>query len=276
MSQPGTIAIPGEYTGPRRLAVPGKNFPREYAGPKRMFLTKQTRSLRWSVTMKRIYRVSAAVTLFLAALAAAAQDIVTPTDFLDRASKKFSGIRDYQAEVTITTEGEQDSMVGRLAYKSPNKVRIDFSKPREQVLDSNGETLLVYVPKYSYVLEQKLQKRSEASIALMASSRELAYLKTHYSAAYVIGPEPVPLDDGSREMVTKLKFQSLAVDGFRRLEIAFDRNLMIRRVTGSLGARTLVMDIRNVRLDQGIPDARFDYNPPASANVYRNFLFETE
>ncbi len=226
--------------------------------------------------MKRFLRVSAAVTLLLAALAAATQDIVTPTDFLDRASKKFSGIRDYQADVTITTEGEQDSMVGRLAYKSPNKIRIDFSKPREQVLDSNGETLLVYVPKYSYVLEQKLQKRSEASLALMASSRELAYLKTHYSAAYVVGPEPVPLDDGSREVVTKLKFQSLAVDGFRRLEIAFDRNLMIRRVTGSLGARTLVMDIKNVRLNQGIPDARFDYDPPASANVYRNFLFETE
>ncbi len=226
--------------------------------------------------MKRFFRAAAAVTLLLAALASTAQDIVTPTDFLDRASKKFSGIRDYQADVTITTEGEQDSMVGRLAYKSPNKIRIDFSKPREQVLDSNGETLQVYVPKYSYVLEQKLQKRSEASLALMASSRELTYLKTHYSAAYVIGPEPVPLDDGSRELVTKLKFQSLAVDGFRRLEIAFDRNLMIRRVAGSLGARTLVMDIKNVRLNQGIPDARFDYDPPASANVYRNFLFETE
>ena len=226
--------------------------------------------------MKRFFRVSAAVTLYVAALAAAAQDIVTPTDFLDRASKKFSGIRDYQADVTITTEGEQDSMVGRLAYKSPNKIRIDFSKPREQVLDSNGETLQVYVPKYSYVLEQKLQKRSGASLALMASSRELAYLKTHYSAAYVIGPEPVPLDEGSRELVTKLKFQSLSVDGFRRLEIAFDRNLMIRRITGAMGARTLVMDIKNVRLNQGIPDARFDYNPPASANVYRNFLFETE
>jgi outer membrane lipoprotein-sorting protein len=226
--------------------------------------------------MKRFFRVSVAVTLFLAVVAAASQDIVTPADFLDRASKKFGTIRDYQADVTITTEGEKDTMVGRLAYKSPNKIRIDFSKPREQVLDSNGETLQVYVPQYSYVLEQKLQKRSDASIALMASSRELGYLKTHYSAAYVVGPEPVPLDEGSKELVTKLKFQSLSVDGFRRLEIAFDRNLMIRRVTGTTGARTLVMDIKNVRVNQGIPDARFEYDPPASANVYRNFLFETE
>lgn len=226
--------------------------------------------------MKRFHSVAVAVTLVLASGAAAAQDIVTPAAFLDRVSKRFGEISDYQADVAISSEGEQESMAGRLAYKSPNKLRIDFNRPREQVLASNGETLLVYVPRYSYVLEQKLQKRSEAALALMASSRELAYLKTHYSAAYVVGPELVPLEPGSREMVTKLKFQSLSVDGFRKLEIAFDRTLMIRRVTGSTGNREIVMDLKNVRVNQGVPDARFDYRPPASANVYRNFLFETE
>jgi len=226
--------------------------------------------------MLRYRRATVRVALVLAVVAVAAQDIVTPAVFLERASKRFNEIRDYQAEVTFSVEGEEEPMVGRLAYKSPNKLRIDFSRPREQVLASNGETLLVYVPKYSYVLEQRLQKRSEAALALIASSRELAYLQSHYSAAYVVGPEPVPLDGDSREPVTKLKFQSLSADGFKRLEIAFDRSLMIRRVTGATAARTIVMDIKNVRVNQGIPDARFDYRPPASANVYRNFLFETE
>jgi outer membrane lipoprotein-sorting protein len=226
--------------------------------------------------MKRPFRAALQVTLFLAASAALAQDIVTPQVFLDRVSSRFGEIRDYSADVTISGEGEEEPMSGKLLYLSPNKVRIDFTRPREQVLASNGETLVVYVPRYSYVLEQKLQKRSESALALMASSRELSYLKTHYSAAYVVGPEPVPLDEGSREMVTKLKFQSLSVEGFRRLEIAFDRSLMIRRVTASTASRTLEMDIKNVRVNQGIPEARFDYRPPASANVYRNFLFETE
>jgi outer membrane lipoprotein-sorting protein len=226
--------------------------------------------------MKRPFRAALQVTLFLAASAVLAQDIVTPQVFLDRVSTRFGEIRDYSADVTISGEGEEEPMSGKLLYLSPNKVRIDFTRPREQVLASNGETLVVYVPRYSYVLEQKLQKRSESALALMASSRELSYLKTHYSAAYVVGPEPVPLDEGSREMVTKLKFQSLSVEGFRRLEIAFDRSLMIRRVTASTASRTLEMDLRNVRVNQGIPEARFDYRPPASANVYRNFLFETE
>ncbi len=239
-------------------------------------LTKRTRSLRWIIAMKRFSRAAFVAALCLAAAGAVAQDIVTPSAFLDRVSAKFGEIRDYAADVTISSEGDEEPMTGRLAYLSPNKVRIDFTRPREQVLASNGETLVVYVPRYSYVLEQKLQKRSESALALMASSRELGYLKTHYSAAYVVGPEPVPLEDGSREMVTKLKFQSLSVDGFRKLEIAFDRNLMFRRVIGSTASRTIVMDIKNVRINQGIPEARFDYRPPASANVYRNFLFETE
>jgi outer membrane lipoprotein-sorting protein len=226
--------------------------------------------------MKRLLRAAVLAVLFITAAAAFGQDIVTPAAFLDRAAKRFNEIKDYQADVTISGGQDEDSMAGKLVYKSPNKIRIDFTRPREQVLCSNGELLTVYVPRYSYVLEQKLQKHSESTLSLMASSRELAYLKTHYSAAYVVGPEPVPLDDGSRELVTKLKFQSLSVDGFRRLEIAFDRNLMIRRVTGSTGARTMVMDIRNVRTNQGVPDARFDYRSPASANVYRNFLYEAE
>jgi outer membrane lipoprotein-sorting protein len=36
------------------------------------------------------------------------------------------------------------------------------------------------------------------------------------------------------------------------------------------------LDFLNVRTNQNIPDARFDYDSPPSANVYRGFLFESE
>ena len=41
-----------------------------------------------------------------------AQDIVTPSVFLDRVSSKFSEIRDYSADVTISAEGDQEPMAG--------------------------------------------------------------------------------------------------------------------------------------------------------------------
>ena len=49
---------------------------------------------------------------------------------------------------------------------------------------------------------------------------------------------------------------------------------MIRRVTGTSGSRQLTMNYRNIKINQNIPDAKFDYNSPSSANVYKNFLFE--
>jgi outer membrane lipoprotein-sorting protein len=205
-----------------------------------------------------------------------AQDFVTPSAYFEEASRRFGAVQDMMADITIFQgEDDEEPMVGRLQYKSPNKLRIDFTRPREQVLAVNGELLTVYVPRYSYVLEQRLQRKSDATLALMASKKELAYLRNNYSVAYLVGPDPVPLEEGSNEMVVKLKFQSLSsAEGFRQLEIAFDENQMIRRVTGSTGTGTIIMDYRNARTNQGIPDAMFDYEAPANANVFRNFLFE--
>lgn len=52
--------------------------------------------------MKRFFRVTLRVALCLWAGVAAAQDIVTPSVFLDRVSSNFSEIRDYSADVTIS------------------------------------------------------------------------------------------------------------------------------------------------------------------------------
>ena len=61
---------------------------------------------------------------------------------------------------------------------------------------------------------------------------------------------------------------------FAQLEIAFSDDKMIRRVTAFNGAKTLVMDYENISINQNIPDARFDYEAPSDANVFRNFLFD--
>ena len=130
----------------------------------------------------------------------------------------------------------------------------------------------------------------------MASSQELTYLKDNYSVAYLVGPEPVPLSyepdkegeseeepekevpgpgGDSDEMVMKLKFQSLSsAEGFRQLEISFSESGFIRRVTGTSINKELTLDFTDVRIDQNIPDAKFEYKAPANANVFSDFLFE--
>jgi outer membrane lipoprotein-sorting protein len=214
--------------------------------------------------------------LFLVSQAIPAQEIQTAENYFDEVSARYGKIQDYSATISIT-QGEA-VMKGKLFYKSPNLLRIDFSDPEDQVLVTDGEMLTVYIPRYEVILEQKLKRRSQAALASMASEQGLNLLKKNYAVAYLTGPEFVPLEEGSREMVRMLKLTSRSTaEGFRQIVIAVGRNGLIRRITGvTLSYEEFVFDLMDIGINQGIPDARFKYDSPAYANVYQNFLFEAE
>ena len=214
-----------------------------------------------------------------------AQEILTAEEYFDTVSENYGSINDYIADIRMVQE--DTVWEGTLYYKRPNMLRIDFSDPDEMVISSNGETLIVYYPDYSAVFEQALKRRSPAALAEMASAEGLALMKRNYSLQYLSGPEEVSLGDGidsdigipSDEPVKKLRLTSRTnEEGFRQLDISIGRDRFIRRIIGvTFGYEEIQFDFENIRVNQNIPDARFDYDPPASANVFRNFLgFETE
>lgn len=169
-------------------------------------------------------------------------------------------------------------MEGTLYYKTPNLLRIDFSAPAEQVLVTDGKKLTIYIPQYRVVMAQTLKRRSAAAIASMASRQGLILLKRNYSIAYLNSPNPVPLDDKSKEMVTKLRLTWKSSDeGFRELVLSVNADGIIRRIEGvTVGYQKIVFDFKNIRINENIPEGRFRYDPPASANVVENFLFDPE
>jgi outer membrane lipoprotein-sorting protein len=76
--------------------------------------------------------------------------------------------------------------------------------------------------------------------------------------------------------VVKIRLTRRSVsEGFR--EILLDINPethLIRRIEGRTIAGSVVrFDFSNVSINKGIPDQRFVYDSPASANMYNNFLF---
>ena len=222
-------------------------------------------------------RLPAVAVLWLAvALPGAAQQVVTAESFFEAVSATYSGIVDYQADVRIT-QGDV-VMEGSLSYKRPNLLRIDFSKPEGQVIVSDGSLLTVYYPRLEVIFEQRLRNLGNDNVANLASRQGLHLLQSNYAIAYLEEPDPVPLDPGSGELVVKLRLTSRATsEGFRQLEIAVSPSNLIRRITGiSVGFEEHRLDFFNVRTNQNIPDGRFVYDSPPSANVYRDFLFESE
>ena len=215
----------------------------------------------------------------LAASGAYSQEIFTATDFFEKLSATYGTIEDYQANVTITRSGV--AMTGVLFHKAPDKLRINFSNPEEQVIVFDGKKLVIFIPKYRVIMSQKINPRDQLSKGASIASREgLGLLKRNYSVAYLESPNPVPLDRETArpEMVIKLKLVWKSTqEGFRQIDISVGANGYIRRVVGITPENDLIQfDFVSISVNQNIPDTRFDYTMPPAANEFENFLFEPE
>ena len=202
------------------------------------------------------------------------QEIMSAEAFFAALSTSFENVRDYEAAITIT----QDTTVsrGKLCYKFPDYLRIDFDDPEGQVIVFDNEKLTVYFPQYNVVLEQKYKKRAMSTLEGLASSQGLAALQRDYSVGYLSGPSPVPLEEGSQELVVKLKLLPLTTTGYRQLVLSVT-NSLIRRIEGiQVSGVKVTLDFENVRTNQGVPTSRFEYSPPADANVISDWLFNPE
>ena len=159
-----------------------------------------------------------------------AQELLTAPRFFDAVAERYAGIEDYVA--TVVMRNGNDRMEGTLFHRSPNLLRIDFTTPEDQVLVANGELLLIHVPRHNVTLQQTLRRR-EQNVGGLATSQGLMLLRSNYSIAYLHGPAPVPLDEGSSVMVTTLRLDWRNTnEGFRQLTLSVDDNLIIRRIEG--------------------------------------------
>ena len=230
--------------------------------------------------MRLSFKQGLLVLLFLgtANFLAFSQEIVTADKYLESVSERYAGIKDYEAQVVIRSNSTD--MIGTLSFLNPYFLRIDFSKPAEQVLVFNGELLTIYLPELRAVLNQTVTpvRRSNPVTggASLASAQGLQLLRRGYVPAFVSGPDPVPLDDKERDLVVKLRLtRRVASEGFREIILSIDpQTLLIRRIEGRTIADALVrFDFTDIKTNVGIPEQRFIYDSPATANLYNNFLF---
>ncbi len=203
-----------------------------------------------------------------------AQEIITADRYLRSVGENYTGVADYEARISIRS-GNTD-MHGVISFRNPSLLRIDFIEPANQVISFNGDTLTVYLPSPVNATLSQSVKGSSAGGASIATPQGLVLLTRNYNAAFVTGPDPEPIEEGSEEMVVKLRLTRRSVnEGFREiiLDISPDTKL-IRRIEGRTLTNNIVrMDFTGIMLNQGIPEQRFVYDSPSSANMYYNFLF---
>ena len=142
----------------------------------------------------------------------------------------------------------------------------------------DGELLQVWVPEYSVTFSQPMRRDSQAQLANISSSSGLEMINKYYTVSYDPVPDLVPLEQGSSELVVKLKAEWKSNnEGFRKLELSIDSDRRIRRVKGiTTNNEEIIFDFTNLVMNRGIPDTKFQYESPPTGNTIENFLFDPE
>lgn len=224
--------------------------------------------------MKKTFILTFLISCCLVRFSVSAQGILTAAAFFQTVSAEYGKIEDYEADVSI--KAAKKVMEGRVSFKHPDLLRIDFSKPENQVICFNGDLLTIYLPESAAILNQNVQSSGTRNAANLATAQGLSLMSRYYSVAYESGQEPVALDEGSNEMVVKLVLSRRNTsEAFRYINLAVQpETKLIRRIEAITPQNEkFQFDFSNYSLNQGISDQRFIYDPPASANNYNNFLF---
>ncbi|MCI7435104.1 MAG: outer membrane lipoprotein carrier protein LolA [Spirochaetia bacterium] len=217
--------------------------------------------------------------LFIAGLLSAgismtafAQGITTARAYFKTVSEYYASIKDYEANFDI--KADKQEMSGKLSYKKPDLLRMDFDSPSDQVICYNGDMLTVYLPDAAAVLQQSV--KTEGNAATLATASGLSLMSRYYTVAYEVGQDPVPLEPDSPEKVIKLVLNRRNTsESFRFIKLAVNAETkLIRRVEAvTVRGETFIFNFTDYKLNQDLTDQRFIYDPPSSANNYNNFLF---
>ena len=210
--------------------------------------------------------------LVLAAAPLFSQGITTASAYFKTISEYYATIKDYEVDFEIKVEKQESA--GKLSFKAPDLLRLDYTNPQEQVICYNGDVLTIYLPDSDAVLQQNIT--ADTGAEALTTPQGLSLLSRYYTVAYETGQNEEPLEDGSDEMVVKfILTRKSASEAFRYINIAVNaKTKLIRRMEAvTPKGEVIVFNFFDYKLNQNITDQRFIYDAPSSANNYNNFLF---
>ena len=203
-----------------------------------------------------------------------AQGITTASAYFKTISEYYSTLKDY--EVNFEIKMDKTETAGKLSFKSPDLLRLDYTNPQEQVICFNGDVLTIYLPEAAAVLQQQINPESSNNAVSMTTPQGLSLMTRYYTVAYETGQNAEPLEEGSDEMVVKfILSRKNASEAFRYIKLSINEHTkLIRRIEAvTPKGEEFIFNCYDYKVNQGITDQRFIYDAPSSANNYNNFLY---
>ena len=224
------------------------------------------------------------------------EELLSAKTLLERLSESFkTNVRDIKADIRLI-QGDMVS-TGILYFKNPQKIRIDFTDPANQVICSNGYELWVYIPYLNIVLHQDILERErmkddedekdEEKIKVNEETENpdiiinpillnpvgLDKFLTEYSIEYHETKEKINYKDGTKVYQLKLIRWRSTKHGFNVIYLIIQENGIIRQVRGiTANYKQITLELDKIELNNNISDLKFNYEPPAHTSTVDDFI----
>lgn len=177
-----------------------------------------------------------------------------------------SGQADFTQTVTAPERNGEPGRVtkssGTFAFERPGKFRFDYTKPFPQEIVGDGTTLWVYDEDLNQATSRdQARALNSTPAAIIASSTSRAALEQDYVL------QSAPEADGMQWVLATPK----AVDGqLRSLRMGFNGDVLQALHIEDNFAQLSQLQFENFKANQAIDAARFEFSPPAGADVIRD------
>jgi len=196
-------------------------------------------------------------------------EIVSVNDIKKTMSSRYESINDYTAEF-IWINGDANYR-GKIQYKKPDKILMDFEEPADQKIVSNGKVLNVYIPYLKVVCQQSLGEETESSILLTTSEEGLSRLFNEYSFSFY--DTSLPRQFGSTMAYHLKLIQKHPGVGFNKIDIWVSKNGLILQSNGvSQNGIKVSLSFSKIKLNTELPDYIFNFEVPTDAQIIRNII----
>jgi outer membrane lipoprotein-sorting protein len=192
-------------------------------------------------------------------------DFVVAKDVVKNILKEFKSYNTYQADFKIISKKGKKTKVrqGTIYFRKPDKVRMDFSRPRRQSVVSDGETVWIYVPRLKLLGKQELKSEGDEGFfsKKIPIGLERLFSLYHYSFTKKKQPSQASVAGQKGKYYTLSLKQTVMTSGFREMTLWVNQNYRIQQVKArtALG-KDVTMSFAKIKTGIDLKESLFVFN----------------
>jgi len=197
-------------------------------------------------------------------------DYISVIDVVKKVKKQYKNLKTFIANFNQQSiiNSRKIKYKGKLFYKRPRKLRIEYKFPKGQIVVSDGKIMWIYIPYQKIVGRQELKNQSyDEQINLKLG---IPFLFSRYS--YKFGKEEQPVFINNKWYYTIILTSKHIKKNFKRIKLWVSKSsYIIEKMIGQISKKKkIIIEFSNIEINKEISDDLFIFRVPKGVYVYNN------